>query len=178
MMKRNNWPIWANETVEIMPFDSKWFDTGLELMDELGMLRTICSTIQMEHIGSTSVTGLLAKPIIDIMAMVDTFDNLELMVSLLLEKEWHFVPVELDQRPYRRFFVKVKDHKRIAHLHLMLPNTKKWDEQLLFRNKLRESEYLVNEYASLKLSLATTYKNDREAYTKAKTKFINEVLSS
>jgi GrpB-like predicted nucleotidyltransferase (UPF0157 family) len=177
-MKRNNWPIWANETVELIPFDSKWFHIGLELMNELDMLKTICPLIQIEHIGSTSVMGLMAKPIIDIMAMVETFDNIELMASLLLKKEWHFVPAELDKRPYRRFFVKVKNNTRIAHLHLMLPNTKKWDEQLLFRDKLRESECLVSEYAALKLSLVNTYGNDREAYTNAKTKFINRVLSS
>lgn len=177
-MEKDNWPVWANETVEVVPYDSKWPQIAIKLITELKRVKTGCSFNQIEHIGSTSIEGLSAKPIIDIMAEVENYDKLDLIVTLLLDKEWHFVPVDLDQRPYRRFFVKVQNNKRVAHLHLMLPNTKKWDEQLLFRNKLRKSRHLVNEYTLLKLSLATVHGNDREAYTRAKTKFITEVLSS
>ena len=178
MIKKYNWPVWANEIVEVVPYDSKWPQIAMKFIAELNSVKTGCLLSQIEHIGSTSVEGLSAKPIIDIMAEVENFDKLDLIVTLLLDQEWHFVPVELDQRPYRRFFVKVQNNKRVAHLHLMRPNTKKWDEQLLFRNKLRESSHLVEEYTLLKLSLATAHGNDRESYTHAKTKFITEVLSS
>ena len=178
MVEKNNWPLWANEKVKIVPYESTWPQIAIELIDELNIIEEVCELIQIEHIGSTSVKGLSAKPIIDIIATIETFNKLDFIIDILLAKEWHFVPTELDQRPYRRFFVKVKNNKRIAHLHLMLPNTKKWDELILFRNKLRESEALVSAYIALKLSLATLYKEDREAYSNAKAKFINEVLSS
>lgn len=178
MMEKNNWPVWANEDVKIVPFDLKWSQIAMELKAELNILNMVCPIIRIEHIGSTSVEGLSAKPIIDLMAEVESFDKLDLVTELLSVKEWHFVPVELDQRPYRRFFVKVYNNKRIAHLHLMLPDTEKWGEQLLFRNKLRESKHLVNEYSALKLRLATVHAGNREAYTIAKTKFVKEVLSS
>nr|WP_090799435.1 GrpB family protein [Paenibacillus sp. GP183] len=86
------------------------------------------------------------------------------------------VPHELDNKPWRRFFVKVKDDKRVAHLHLIRAGEERWEKQLLFRDRLRGNPHLLDEYKNLKLKLAQEFMHDREAYTEAKSAFIKRVL--
>ncbi len=72
----------------------------------------------------------------------------------------------------------MNDDKRIEHLHLMLPGEERWEQQLLFRDRLRANPQFVAEYASLKRRLAEQFAYDREAYTEAKTEFVQRVLGS
>ncbi|WP_028610792.1 GrpB family protein [Paenibacillus harenae] len=173
-----NWPKWAVEAVEIVEHDPKWLEKGeLERMQLLRLLSSYGVT-EIEHIGSTSVTALAAKPIIDLMAQIATYSDIERIARKLSGSEWHYVPPELDGQPWRRFFVKVKNDKRVAHLHLMLDTEERWGKQLQFRNILREQPNLSKRYAELKEKLAADYKEDREAYTAAKSEFITNVLES
>ena len=72
----------------------------------------------------------------------------------------------------------VKDSHRFAHLHLVPSNSERWNQHILFREILRKDEHLRNEYQELKNRLARDLGSDREAYTQAKTEFIEKVLSS
>jgi GrpB-like predicted nucleotidyltransferase (UPF0157 family) len=87
------------------------------------------------------------------------------------------VDPDLDQRPWRRFFVKIADDHRRAHLHLMTAETPRWEQQLAFRDTLRGAPSLIRAYAELKRELATRHAIDREAYTAAKADFIHMVLN-
>jgi GrpB-like predicted nucleotidyltransferase (UPF0157 family) len=91
---------------------------------------------------------------------------------------WRYVPPELDGRPWRRFFAKVSldDQHRIAHLHLMSAGAARWDQQLQFRDSLRADPALRDEYAAVKLRLASTYPDDRERYTDEKAAFVTRLL--
>ncbi|MCQ4085356.1 GrpB family protein [Saccharibacillus sp. JS10] len=171
------WPVWATESVEIKPFDSEWLAKGNVEGKHLHQLLKPYGVNVVEHIGSTSVQGLPAKPILDLMAEIPSFDELDKVVAALLEQDWHYVPPELDGIPSRRFFVKVKQDKRQCHLHLMLPGEERWERQLRFRDILRNRPHFVTEYAHLKMQLAERHKDDREAYTRAKTDFVARVLN-
>jgi GrpB-like predicted nucleotidyltransferase (UPF0157 family) len=176
-LPQSNWPVWATEPIEIKDFDHRWTQTGNRERQTLFKLLSPFSVGQVEHMGSTSIPGLPAKPIIDLMAEIQSFERLDEISALLHNYEWHYVPYELDNNPWRRFFVKVRDDKRIAHLHLMLEGDERWQKQLLFRDRLRESPQLLDEYKNLKLDLAKKFEHNREAYTEAKSKFIERVLS-
>jgi GrpB-like predicted nucleotidyltransferase (UPF0157 family) len=133
----------------------------------------------VEHIGSTAVPGLAAKPIVDLMASVNDPDIMVGQASERLAAEgWCHVPAELDRRSWRRFFVKpdASGQRRIAHLHVIAAGHSRWAEQLAFRNALCEDSRLAQEYERLKRRLADQYGDDREAYTDAKTEFIVQVL--
>lgn len=173
---QSNYPAWAIETVEIINPDPKWIDKGIQEKQELYKILSPFGVNQVEHIGSTSIPNLPAKPIIDLMASIHSFEQIINISTFLAEYDWHYVPPELDNRPWRRFFVKVKNDKRIAHLHLMLKEEARWEKQLSFRNLLRTNPQLVVEYANLKKKLAQEFIHDREAYTEAKTEFVNRVL--
>jgi GrpB-like predicted nucleotidyltransferase (UPF0157 family) len=172
-------PEWAFEPVVILPYQSEWPSLAIDL---IRLIKRLAGTnlIEIEHIGSTSVPGLSAKPIIDLMAKFKNFESIDSFIAdnLLQLPEWNFVPTELDERPWRRFCVMVKDSHRFAHLHLVPINSERWDQHIAFREILKKDEHLRNEYQDLKNRLAKELGNDREAYTEAKAQFIVKVLST
>jgi len=125
----------------------------------------------IHHIGATSVPGLAAKPIIDMMAGVRDLEDARAAYKPLLAEGWEHTP----HRP------------GIAHhfsrlglglgLHLTEPGSDLWNERLAFRNALRADPELVAEYAALKLRLAEEHPDDIEAYTAGKREFVGRVLA-
>jgi len=132
---------------------------------------------RVEHVGSTSIPGLAAKPILDFQAQVTDLDSAPQVAAVLAPQGWHLVPPELDQRPWERFFVRVADERRRAHLHLFGVDAPHWYERLAFRDALRADPALVDAYATLKTDLAAQHRDDREAYTRAKDTFVRRVLA-
>jgi GrpB-like predicted nucleotidyltransferase (UPF0157 family) len=129
----------------------------------------------IEHIGSTAVPGLAAKPVIDIMAGVrDLPSSFDARTAL--------VPLDYVYFPYRpdvmHWFCKPSPARRTHHLHLVPVQSALWAERLIFRDYLRSSPAAAAEYAALKTSLAAQYEFDREAYTNAKGAFVRAVLES
>lgn len=171
------WPRWATEPVEIVEHDPNWDEQAERERDQLHDLLSPWLVGHIEHIGSTAVAGLAAKPIIDLQAPVQALAAAETIADVLAPHSWHYVPPEFDQRPDRRFFVKVVDGHRAAHLHLLLDGTTRWREQLAFRDALRADPDLITAYAELKTELARLHHTDREAYTAAKQQFVQDVLT-
>lgn len=173
----STWPVWATERVEVTDYDPAWADRGIRERHLLEELLAPWLTGVVEHVGSTAVPGLAAKPIIDLQAPVGTLDVAEAIVPVVAPHGWHYVPPELDERSYRRFFVKVGDDRRIAHLHVMTADGARWHQQLAFRDALRADPALVRAYAGFKVELADRHHDDREAYTAGKQCFVQDVLA-
>jgi GrpB-like predicted nucleotidyltransferase (UPF0157 family) len=172
------WPRWATEPVEVVDHDPRWLPRGELVANRLDRLLAGWLTRTAEHIGSTAVPGLAAKPIIDVQAAVGDFSCAPLVADVLAPEGWHFVPAELDQRPWRRFFVLVEKDRRVAHLHLMIDGSQRWDDQLGFRDALRNDADLRSRYARTKQELASRHTDDREAYTRGKAAFVATVAGS
>lgn len=173
----STWPIWATESVEIVPPHPQWIEQGKLYKDELTRLLSLFDMQHIEHFGSTAIPNLPAKPIIDMMAITDSFDQLPAIIPVLEKENWHYVSPELDGKPHRRFFVKVIDDKRVAHLHIVLQQGQQWRNQLLFRDRLIAHPEWAEQYGQLKQHLAIDNKDDREAYTQAKTEFVQHILN-
>ncbi|WDF52786.1 GrpB family protein [Paenibacillus sp. KACC 21273] len=172
----STWPIWATESVEIAPPDPQWIEQGKFYTNELTQLLSPVDIQHIEHFGSTAIPNLPAKPIIDMMAITDSFDQLPVIIPILEKEDWHYVPPELDGKQHRRFFVKVINDKRAAHLHIVLQQGQQWQNQLLFRDRLIAHPEWAEQYGQLKQHLAIDNKDDREAYTQAKTEFVQNIL--
>ncbi|TYS19840.1 GrpB family protein [Rossellomorea vietnamensis] len=130
--------------------------------------------VGIEHIGSTSIRGLKAKPIIDILAGVRDLNVVSSLIAPLSEVDFEYVPKpELTDRS---FFRKGLWGKGTCHLHICEMNSSEWVEKLLFRDYLRKFPGAAEEYALLKSELSSLYKNDRPAYTKQKEPFIKEII--
>lgn len=163
----------AEAAVEIVTYDDEWpamFEAERSLLQEV---LSVWLTGEIEHIGSTAVPGLMAKPVIDIMAPVaELTTSLEAIEAL---KNLGYV-----YHPYKsevmHWFCKPSPHFRTHHLHLVPRDSSLWKERLIFRDALRQDEKLSSEYAALKLDLSHLFRLDREAYTTAKKPFIARVL--
>lgn len=169
-------PAWADEKAEIHPYDPQWASRAEVVRDQVA---TILSA-DVEHVGSTSVPGLAAKPIIDVMAEAEDLDAAVASFGAeLAAAGWCYVPPELDQREWRRFFVlpDPSGQHRAAHLHLIQAGHHRWRDQLAFRDALRADPALVARYAALKRGLIDAYAGEREAYTEGKADFVREVLA-
>jgi GrpB-like predicted nucleotidyltransferase (UPF0157 family) len=127
---------------------------------------------RQEHYGSTSIPGLCAKPVIDILAEVESFAIARQFVLPELSSEmweyWWYIDHMIFIRRDK------KTGKRDCHLHLATPNHRLW-EGLVFRDALRNHPELAAEYADLKIKLAAKNTGDREKYTIEKTDFVRRI---
>jgi GrpB-like predicted nucleotidyltransferase (UPF0157 family) len=173
-------PAWADEKPELSPYDPAWPARADTDRRELATLLGPWLTGDVEHIGSTSVPGLTAKPIVDLMAAAPDLDaTVAATGDRLAEAGWWYVPPALDGRPWRRFFVKpdATGTRRLAHLHVIAAGHPRYADQLTFRDALRADPALAARYAGLKQRLSAEHHDDREAYTEAKAGFVTEVLA-
>jgi len=130
----------------------------------------------IEHIGSTSVPGLGAKPIIDILAGVRTLaEGRQTIVPLTTQLVYEYVPEYEVEMPYRLYFHKHPPVGDQFHLHMVETTSEFWERHLLFRNYLRVHPEAAQEYDQLKRRLAEEYRTRREAYTDAKTEFVRSI---
>lgn len=172
----DEWPRWATEHVQVQAPEEQWQRRGRELCDQLDVDLARWLVAPVEHVGSTAVPGLAAKPIIDLQAALPDLACADAIAQVLAPAGWHLVPAERDARPWRRFLVLVVDDHRAAHLHLLLATGRRWGAQTVFRDALRADPELVREYADLKRTLAAQHGTDREAYAAGKDSFVRSVL--
>jgi len=139
--------------------------------EEKELLRVLGDVIiDVQHIGSTSVPGMIAKPIIDIMVAVKNLGDLALCIGGLEKLHYRFLGT--GGRPGRLFFVKGQPENVTHHLHLVEKDSHYWRDNIFFRDYLRTHDNIAKEYAKLKLELAAKFKTDRESYKICKSKFI------
>jgi len=172
-------PAWAFEAVHLSAYDPSWPDRAEVFAGELRQVLRQWLLAPVEHVGSTAIPDIVAKPVIDLMAQVADPDLVvEQAGDALHALHWRYVPPELDGRPWRRFFAKVTadEQHRLAHLHLMSVGAARWDQQLRFRDALRADPVLRDEYAAIKSQLAAAYPDDRERYTDEKASFVTRVI--
>ncbi|MGN5652125.1 GrpB family protein [Bacillus sp. Brlt_9] len=129
--------------------------------------------VAIEHIGSTSVEGLGAKPLIDMMVGVTDLQIAEKWIEALIKIGYEYVPKET---PNWHFFRKGKWRAGTHHLHVYIYNSEEWRNNILFRDFLIEHKWAQKEYRELKETLAATYPFDRPSYTSAKAPFIQKIL--
>jgi GrpB-like predicted nucleotidyltransferase (UPF0157 family) len=135
---------------------------------------TALSPLVFEHIGSTSVPGLPAKPIIDLMAGHDAGTDPSQFFDVLIGAGYeHRGPQGV---PNRELFVLGPESLRTHHLNLVAVGGVFWREHLLFRDRLRREPQIATAYSALKQALALRHPTDRVAYTDGKAAFIRQVL--
>ena len=154
-------------TVRLCAHEHAWEDLGVQycarIKSALGKL-----AVAVEHVGSTSVPGLCAKPIIDVAVGVQFLDS-EIIEKMELAGFWHR-PSHDDA--HNMLFVDGEGEMRRAHIHVVVHMGMEWRNYLNFREYLRTFENVRDEYAALKQALAEQYANDRIAYTEGKADFI------
>ena len=163
--------------IVIVDYDPQWpilyEKEREEILNVIGHI-----ALEIEHIGSTAVQGLGAKPIIDIMVAVGNLDDAEKCLEPLRSIGYEYVPEHEEEIPERRFFNRGRLPKeQHYHLHMVEKGSGFWKRHLLFRDFLRTDPNVAQRYNQLKKELASKYGSNREAYTEAKTSFIQSVVA-
>jgi GrpB-like predicted nucleotidyltransferase (UPF0157 family) len=131
--------------------------------------------VAVEHIGSTAVDGLAAKPIVDIAVGVRAVDDLDRCIGPLQRLGYEYEPAYEVSLPNRRYFRKNDAQgRRTHHMHVVVYGSTFWQRHTLFRDYLRAHPEKAREYAELKKGLAAEYESTAD-YTYAKTAFIQSV---
>jgi GrpB-like predicted nucleotidyltransferase (UPF0157 family) len=158
-------------TVRLVPYDTTW---PLEFAAEAERIERACNElpIKLEHIGSTSIPGLAAKPVIDILAGRPGNVPGERYVAAFKHIGYeHKGAYGIPGRNYFR-----KGVPRTHHVHLVNWSSGLWRDHLLFRDYLRAHPAIAREYETIKRELATMYLQDKEQYTDAKGPFVRSIV--
>lgn len=162
----------ARGTVRLEPYSLSWpqlYEAEVRLIRESIGVKP--DTIQ--HVGSTSIPGMVAKPIIDIALVVDSLEKAEEWKDKLAAIGYWYKGVQPDM-PDRRFFAKGPEDSRTVYLHLV--NSNEFNRLIKFRDSLIRDNALATEYAELKQKIAVTNTDDRANYSKLKNDFIQRIL--
>lgn len=153
--------------VEIVEYDPAWPAAYAVERERLAPL--LGDGVELHHFGSTAVPGLAAKPVIDMIALVD---DLGAPIVALVQRGGYQYPSAFNATlTHRRFLCYPTAAYRTHHLHLV-DEPGELERRLRFRDRLRTDPVLASEYAALKRILAERYYDDREAYTEAKREFV------
>jgi GrpB-like predicted nucleotidyltransferase (UPF0157 family) len=159
--------------IEIVDYNPLWVELFAAEQQLIASALSAWLVGEPQHVGSTAVVGLAAKPIIDIMAPVASLEASRPAIEAAQRIGFVHFPYKPD---VMHWFCKPNPAARTHHLHLFPISSPRWHEQLAFRDALRTNPSLRQRYQALKQSLAHTYRTDREAYTEAKAPFIEQAL--
>ncbi len=160
--------------IHLVPHDPAWAG---RFADEARAIRAVIGpwlTGGVEHVGSTAVPGLAAKPVIDIMAGVADLESSRACIEPLGGLGYLYAPYRED---VMHWFCKPDPAARTHHLHLVPTGSPRWRRVLAFRDLLRRDPAAATEYAALKQTLAARFPHDREAYTDGKTALITRLVA-
>ncbi len=165
----------GTDPIEVVDADPGWSAMGDEAVDEVRWALEPW-VVDVEHIGSTAVPDLAAKPVIDLMVGVRSLDDSPEIVAAVTSLGYEYVPEFEDELPDRRFFRRLADGVRTHQVHLVeRTNLEWWERHVAFRDWLRDHDEDRDAYAELKRRLAVEHRDDRLAYTDAKSEFIHAV---
>ncbi|MBX9804736.1 MAG: GNAT family N-acetyltransferase [Alphaproteobacteria bacterium] len=156
----------SDPAVIVVPYNPQWPEIFAKEAKRIAeALGDNCVTIH--HIGSTSIPGISAKPIIDMVPVVK--DILKVNAAALVELGYEGRG-ELGML-FRRYF-----SNRACHLHIWEEGNPEIDKHLIFRDYLIKNPDALNAYEALKLSLAESFRDDRASYTLSKDDLVKEIL--
>lgn len=160
---------------QVVPYNPEWADSyekeATKLKEVFGD-----ALLGIEHIGSTSVPGLPAKPIIDLMVLIDSYENVEKFIPKLQELGYPFDSASRTDKSTERHFFR-KGNPSQYHLSIAYADRGGfWKRQLAFRDYLREHSEERDRYAALKQELIKKDPTGKGLYIGGKTDLVNEML--
>lgn len=161
-------------TVAVEQHNIQWKTSAQELIDNLkNILKD--DIIDAQHIGSTSIKSICAKPIIDIVVGVSDFDKIMQHNEELLRNG---IVYRREDHPGQHLYVcgDLENDIQTHYIHVVIFESKAWNNYLNMRDYLNAHEEDAKKYSDLKKQLAKEYPEDRIAYTNSKSAFIEMIL--
>ena len=160
--------------VKLEKYDYRWQEEFEKEKDRLNQL--IGEYIKgIEHIGSTSIPGLVAKPIIDIAVIVEKLNNEAKYLNILKESGYQYRDDNGEKCEF--LFKKINKNNETTHfIHIIERNGVRYNNYILFKNYLLKHKEEIKNYNQLKQNLYEKYKDNREKYTIEKNEYITSII--
>lgn len=160
------WQLFPIFLTEHNPCWADWY------AEEVAILKSILPPDTVyRHVGSTAVNGIMAKPIIDILIVVDSPDKMKQAASLLQNNGYIIMSTAESRISLNKGYTENGFAERVFHLHIRLEND---TDEIYFRDYLISHPDIAKDYEQLKLALWKQYEHDRDGYTGAKTEFVKK----
>ncbi|NNU78482.1 GrpB family protein [Clostridium estertheticum] len=162
-------------TVQLENHSIEWEENAKKTIEKLMDIFN-GKAVDIQHIGSTAVKDLKAKPIIDIVVGVKSFYDVLEVIPVL--KNNGFIHKSLNDNEKHMFFFSGDYEKdiRTHHIHANIYGDDEWNNYIKFRDTLNKNQGIRKEYEDLKLNLLKKFPDDRDKYTEMKANFIKKVL--
>lgn len=164
----------ARYKVRLMEHNPKWEDEFLKVKNEL--IECWGSSItDIQHVGSTAIRSICAKPILDVAVQVTSISNLD--IEALTSRGYDYCGSQHGNENYHLFVLRSKEGASLRHIHCYDKSEKEFDLLVGFCKYLNAHREQALEYENLKKTLAEKYPDDRTAYTEGKEEFIKSIYS-
>tara|TARA_Y100000746_G_scaffold228302_2_gene236161 strand:+ start:289 stop:792 length:504 start_codon:yes stop_codon:yes gene_type:complete len=158
--------------IKLLPYSPKYKSKFKKIKRDL--LTIVDNKDEIEHIGSTAINGISAKPIIDILIGINT-NEIDSYIPKIKKLGFIYEKKYEKKIENRRFFYKNKNNHREIHIHLVNKNTYWYKRHIAFRNALRQNALLKLQYQALKTKLSEKEWIDSNEYAEAKSPFIRSI---
>lgn len=161
--------LWQLFPIFLTEHDPRWAEWYSE---EAALLKSILpSDTEFQHVGSTAINGIMAKPIVDILVLVNSVEGIKQAADILQDRGYIVMSSSEKRISLNKGYTENGFAERVFHLHIRLKGD---DDEVYFRVYLNAHPDIAKEYESLKLELWKKYEHDRDGYTEAKTEFVNK----
>ena len=160
------WQLFPIFLTEHKPYWKDWCNEEVQLLKSI-----LPSDTVYHHIGSTAVNGIFAKPIIDILIVVNSPYQLKQSARLLQKRGYIIMSTSENRISLNKGYTENGFAEKVFHLHIRLQDD---TDEIYFRDYLNAHPTVAKEYEHLKLEMCKIYKHNRDAYTNAKTDFVKK----
>lgn len=164
------WQLFPIFLTEYQTYWTEWYQEEYTLLSAILSKNYI---VRINHIGSTAIKGIWAKPIIDILVEITEQTNMQLICDILTENGYLCMSQSENRMSFNKGYTERGFSEKVFHLHLRYIGD---NDELYFRDYLNEHADIAKEYENLKISLWKLYEHNRDRYTNAKGNFIANVM--
>ena len=163
--------LWELFPIFLVQHDDKWKDDYRKMEVLIQDLLSDCPVERISHIGSTAIQGIWAKDIVDVMVEIAETADMEEVAHVMEQNGFIRMSDEAKRISLNKGYTKEGFADKVYHIHLRYTGD---NDELYFRDYLNEHPQVAKDYESLKLELWRKYEHNRDAYTNAKTEFIQK----
>lgn len=163
--------LWELFPIFLVAHNDKWNVFYKEMENFLKNILSECPVKRISHIGSTAISGIWAKDIVDVLIEVFWGSDMETTARVIEKNGFIRMSTKVNRISFNRGYTKDGFADKVFHLHLCYAGD---NDELYFRDYLNEHTQIAEEYEAMKLQLWELYEHNRDAYTNAKTEFIRK----
>lgn len=163
--------LWALFPIKLTEHNNQWKKQYEEMATLLKEKLSPCHIVRISHIGSTSVNGIWAKPIVDMLVEITPDENMAAVAEMIIGCGFIKMAASEGRISFNCGYTENGFAEKVYHLHLRYTGD---NDELYFRDYLNDHPGIAKEYERLKLGLWHQYEHNRDGYTEAKTEFVKK----